>query len=107
MAKYLLAYKGGGMGDTPEAQQQAMDAWMAWFGSLGSDIVDQGSPFGPSLAVNSDGATGEATAALTGYTIITAPNISAAAEKAKGCPVLVTGGSIEVYEALEMGGHEG
>jgi hypothetical protein len=83
-----------------------MDAWMAWFGSLGASIVDQGSPFGPSLAVAADGATGDATAALTGYTIITAESLEAAAEKARGCPVLATGGSIEVYEALQMGGHE-
>ena len=104
MAKYLLAYKGGGMGGAPEAQKKAMDAWMAWFGSLGADIVDQGSPLGPSASVSSDGATSDGGAsALTGYTVITATDLSAATEKAKGCPVLASGGSIEVYEALEMG----
>ena len=103
MAKYLLAYTGGGMGDTPEAQQQAMDAWMAWFGSLGADVVDQGSPFGPSATVSGSGATDSGASALTGYTIITADSLSAASEKAKGCPVVTSGGSIEVYEALEMG----
>ena len=104
MAKYLLAYKGGGMGDTPEAQQKAMEAWMAWFGSLGADLVDQGAPFGPSASVSSDGGTTPGgSAQLTGYTIITAADLSAASEKAKGCPVLSSGGAIEVYEALPMG----
>ena len=103
MAKYLLAYTGGGMGDTPEAQQQAMDAWMAWFGSLGADVVDQGSPFGPSSTVSGDGTRDGGASGLTGYTVITAESLAAATEKAKGCPVVTTGGSIEVYEALEMG----
>jgi hypothetical protein len=104
MAKYLLAYTGGGMSAPPEERQKAMDAWMAWFGSLGADIVDQGSPFGPSTTVSGDGSTSEGGASrLTGYTLITAPDLSAATEKAKACPVLTSGGSIEVYEALEMG----
>ena len=103
MAKYLLAYKGGGMGDTPEAQQKAMDAWTAWFGSLGAALVDQGSPFGPSATVSGAGTTESGTSALTGYTIITADSISAAADKAQACPVLTSGGTVEVYEALEMG----
>jgi hypothetical protein len=61
---------------------------------------------GPSLAIAADGTRGHAAAQLTGYTIITAESLEAAAEKAKGCPGLTSGGSIEVYEALEMGGHE-
>lgn len=103
MAKYLLAYTGGGMGDTPEAQQKAMDAWMAWFSSLGADLVDQGSPFGPSTTVTGVGTSEGGTSALTGYTIITADSLSAASDKAKTCPVITSGGTIEVYEALEMG----
>jgi hypothetical protein len=105
MAKFLLAYKGGGMGATPEQQQQAMDAWMAWFGSLGEALIDQGSPFTPaSSTISSDGTVREAsTSPLTGYTIISAEGLAQANEKAKGCPVLASGGSIEVYEALPMG----
>ena len=37
------------------------------------------------------------------YTIISAESLAEAVEKAKGCPVLATGGSIEVYEALAVG----
>jgi hypothetical protein len=40
---------------------------------------------------------------LTGYSIIEADSLSAAAKSAKGCPVLSGGGSIEVYEALPIG----
>lgn len=58
MGKYVLAYKGGSMAETPEAQEKAMQAWMGWFGALGSAIVDGGNPFGASTAVQSDGSTG-------------------------------------------------
>ncbi len=102
MAKYLLAYKGGGMGDTPEAQQKAMDAWMAWFASMGADLVDGGAPFGPSATVGASGVTESGASALTGYSVISADGLSAATEKAQSCPVLTSGGTIEVYEAMPM-----
>jgi len=102
MAKYLLAYKGGGMAETPEAQEAAMNAWMGWFGELGEAVVDGGNPFGPSTAVASDGSTTTATAGLTGYSLVDAPSIEAAAKLATGCPVLASGGTVEVYEALPM-----
>jgi hypothetical protein len=104
MAKYLLAYKGGGMGETPEEQQKLMEAWMTWFGTLGEAVADAGAPFGPSSSVASDGSVTDGAAShLTGYSIISTDSLDEAASKAKGCPVLITGGSIEVYEAMPMG----
>ena len=44
MANYLLAYRGGSMPETPEAQAQVMAAWTAWFGQLGAALVDGGDP---------------------------------------------------------------
>jgi hypothetical protein len=41
-------------------------------------------------------------AGLGGYSIVTADDLAAAAEPAKGCPVLAAGGTVEVYEALDM-----
>ena len=58
MGNFVLAYKGGGMAETPEAQEAAMQAWGEWFGTLGSAVVDMGAPFGASTAVQSDGSTG-------------------------------------------------
>jgi hypothetical protein len=104
MAKFVLAYKGGGMGGTPEEQQKMMEAWMNWFGSLGESVVDGGNPFGPSASMASNGAVSDGgKSALTGYSIISADNLTDACNKAKGCPVLASGGSIEVYEAMPMG----
>jgi hypothetical protein len=102
MANFVLAYKGGSMAETPEAQEAAMQAWMGWFGTLGTAVVEGGNPFGASTAVKSDGSRAAATAALTGYSVLQADSIDAAADLAKGCPVLASGGTVEVYEALPM-----
>ena len=52
--------------------------------------------------MQSDGSSGAASAGLTGYSIVDAADLSAAATLAKGCPVLGAGGSVEVYEAMPM-----
>lgn len=104
MGKYVLAYRGGGMGETEAEQQEAMTQWMNWFGALGDSVVDGGAPFGPSSTVSSNGSIADGGAsALTGYTILSADSLGDAVDKAKGCPVLTSGGSIEVYEAMPMG----
>ncbi len=103
MSKYVLVYTGGAMAATPEEQQKAMDAWMGWFGALGSAVVDAGNPFGPGSTVAANGSVTDGGASkLTGYSIIEADSLSAAASQAKGCPVLTSGGSIEVYEAMPI-----
>lgn len=102
MANYLLVYKGGGMGDTPEAQQATMNAWMSWFGGMGDAVVDGGNPCGPSRTIAAGGATSEGGAsALSGYSVIKAGSLDAATAMAKGCPVLSGGGSVEVYETFD------
>ena len=60
MAKYVFVYKGGSMAETPEAQEAVMQAWMGWFATLGSAVVEAGNPFGASTAVQADGSTGTA-----------------------------------------------
>ena len=102
MAKFLYLYSGGEMADTPEAQEEQMQAWTAWFGSLGDSVVDMGNPFGEGTAVTNGGSRDGATSKLGGYSIINAESLDEAATNAKGCPVLQSGGSVEVYEALSM-----
>jgi hypothetical protein len=105
MANFLLAYTGGaGMATDPAEQQRQMEAWMQWFGSLGSSVVDGGAPFGPSAHIGSSGAvSSDAPSGLTGYSVISADNLDDATTRAKGCPILSNGGSVEIYEALPMG----
>ena len=104
MAKFVLAYQGGGMAEGEAEQQKVMEQWMNWFGSLGEKVVDGGNPFGESSRIASDGKVSKGgAAALTGYSIVSADSLSEAVEAAKGCPVLLTGGSIDVYEAMPIG----
>jgi hypothetical protein len=104
MAKYVLIYQGGTAPEGEAAQKAVMDQWMAWFGSLGAAVVDGGAPFGPAKTVASDGAVSDGTAAaLTGYSIVDASSLDDAVAKAKGCPVLASGGIVEVYGTIDMG----
>jgi hypothetical protein len=100
--KFVYVYTGGQMAGTPEEQEKAMQAWGAWFGALGPAVADPGNPFGPSATVSSDGTTDGGASKAGGYSIVTADSLSDAAAKAKGCPVLTGGGTVEVYEAMPM-----
>jgi hypothetical protein len=103
MANYVFAYRGGGMAGSEEEQQKVMAAWGAWFGGLGESIVDAGNPFGESRSVASDGSVGNGgSSGLTGYSILSADDIEAAAAMAGGCPILSAGGSVEVYEVFPV-----
>jgi hypothetical protein len=102
MAKYMYVYKGGGMAATEEEQQAAMAAWGAWLGGMGDALLDMGNPFGSSAAVKGDGSGGAAGSGLTGYSIVEAASLQDAIAKANGCPVFAAGGSVDVYETLDV-----
>ena len=104
MAKYLFVYHGGNHPESEEEVKQVMDAWGAWMGSLGSAVIDGGNPVGQSYTVHPDGKVTDDGGAnpASGYGLFEASNIEDALEKAKGCPILQAGGSIEVAEAIDM-----
>ena len=102
MPKYLFAYYGGMMAETPAAQKKSMDAWMGWFGKLGKAVVDVGAPTKPGKTVSTAGARATGANAVTGYSIIKANSMGAAVNIAKGCPSIPEGGKVAVYEILPM-----
>jgi len=103
MANYLFAYKGGAAPQTEAEGEAVMAAWGGWFQSLGPAVVDPGNPFGPSKSVATDGTVGEGgSAGLSGYSVVSADSLDAATALAGGCPVLANGGSVEVYETIEV-----
>lgn len=102
MAKFVYVYIGGQMAETPEAQEQAMQAWGAWFSTLGDSVADMGNPFGNSATVSSGGVADGGKSGAGGYSIVSAGSLSDATANAKGCPVLASGGSVEIYEAIPM-----
>jgi hypothetical protein len=97
MAKYLFVYHGGGMAESEEERNESMAAWGRWAGDLGSAVVDFGAPIGATTTVGGDGGNH-----ATGYSLIDAESLDAAAELAKGCPILASGGSVEVAETIAM-----
>ena len=105
MPKYVFAYHGDGdMPDSEEEMASVMEAWGAWFGSMGDALLDGGNPTGAAKTVAADGSVsdGGGANAVTGYSLINADSLDAAIAIAKGCPVLAGGGSVEVAEAIDM-----
>ena len=104
MPKFVFAYHGGGMPDTPEESAKLMAAWQAWMGGLGAAIVDGGAPVGMSKTVSAGGVVDNGGAnPLSGYTIVEAADMDAAVSMAQGCPILDSGnGTVEVAPVMEM-----
>jgi hypothetical protein len=102
VANFLLVYKGGGAEPaSAEEGEKVMAAWMAWFGGMGDAVVDGGNPISGSKSVASNGTvTDGAASGLTGYSVVKADSLDAAAKLAKGCPHLAAGGTVEVYETF-------
>jgi hypothetical protein len=104
MADYVFLYSGGKMPESEEEIAQVMKAWTGWFEQLGGALKDGGNPFTPAAkTLSADGsiADGAPGTPHTGYSIVTADSLAAAADLAKGCPVLQGGASITVYETFE------
>lgn len=104
MAKYLFVYHGGKTPSSPADAKAAMDAWGAWFGSMGASVIDGGNPVGKSSTVRSDGTLVDGGGAnpASGYSLIEASSLADAHKKASGCPILKAGGTIEIAQAMDM-----
>ncbi|MDB5541376.1 MAG: hypothetical protein JWQ89_3103 [Devosia sp.] len=102
MPNYLLAYHGGGTPEGEEAQAAVMEAWNDWLDETGDAMLDLGSPVGATRTVQADGSVSEAPAVpVTGYSIVEAEDMEGAIAIARGCPILVDGGSVEVAELID------
>ena len=104
MAKYLFVYHGGGHPETEAEVKEVMDAWGNWLGSMGAAVVDGGNPVGKSTTVLPGGkvASNGGANPASGYSLIEASDLDDAITKAKGCPVLTSGGSSELAETFDM-----
>jgi hypothetical protein len=107
MAKFLFVYRRGrdlGSTITPEAMQQTLERWRVWIGEglkkgwildSGDALTQDGKVVRPPKVVT-DGPFVESKEIVGGFSIIEADTIETAAELAKGCPALLSGGSVEV-----------
>lgn len=104
MAKYLFVYHGGKHPETDAEMAEVMDAWGSWMGAMGSAVVDGGNPVGMSTTVQPDGSVEDngGSNPASGYGIFEAADLADATAKAKGCPILGAGGSVELAEIIDM-----
>jgi hypothetical protein len=104
MAKYLFVYHGGSSPKNEAEIKEVMDAWGSWLGSMGSAVIDGGNPVGKSHTVHPDGSVTHdgGSNPTSGYGLFEADNDEDAIAKAKGCPILPAGGSVELAEAFDM-----
>ena len=103
--KFVFAYHGGSVPEdmTDEERNAVMGEWMAWMGSHEKAFLDMGNPIAATKTVASDGTTdGGGANPLTGYSLIEAADLDAATKIAEECPVLKSGGTVEVAQAIDM-----
>ena len=107
MAKFLFVYRNssesyGKM--SPEEMQQMLQKWQNWIseGVRKGWMLDPGDGLTPegcvvnAKKVVTDGPFVESKEMVGGFSIVQADDIDAAAELAKGCPIFLRGGSVEV-----------
>jgi hypothetical protein len=104
MTKFLFVYHGGSRPEGKEAQDKAMAAWGAWFGSMGKAVINGGNPVGKSWTVKGSGSVTKdgGPNPASGYSLIEAKDYDGAVAFAKGCPLLTSGGSIEIAPVMDM-----
>ncbi len=96
MKKFLFIYNA-----SAEQGEDTMEAWMAWFGSLGEHLVDVGNPIQGGTLVMGKSVTELAAMndLVGGYSLINAENIEEAVGLAKNCP---NSAGIRIFETMPM-----
>lgn len=75
--------------------------WQAWFGALGSALVDVGNAVTDHASL---GEVGDSDSRVVAYSVVSAEDMDSALALAKDCPVLRVGGGVEVGPVLEAAG---
>lgn len=109
MKDFLFVYRNdaGAMPTaSPEDMQAMTKKWMDWIGSIaaqnklterGNRLVQDGKVIKAGELIT-DGPYMEIKEAISGYTIVKTETLDEAVEIAKGCPVFLVGGSVEVRQ---------
>jgi hypothetical protein len=91
---------------SPEEMQATTKSWMDWIGGIAArnKLTDRGNRLVPSGKVLkagnviADGPYTEIKESIIGYSMVKADSIEEAIELAKGCPILKSGGNVEVRQ---------
>lgn len=98
MDKYLFSYRVPS--DYAPGAESAAE-WQAWFGGMGSALVDIGHAVTDYASLGEVGGSGSR---MIGYSVVSAEDIKSAAALAKDCPALRVGGGVEVGPVMEAAG---
>ena len=111
MSEFTFLYRGGDGPVSPEQMQQTMQKWFAWFKELGENghLRDRGHPLESvgrvvkgNQKIVTDGPYAEAKDLVGGFSLIEAKDLAHAVELSKRCPILATGGSVEVRPVRQI-----
>jgi hypothetical protein len=94
--KFLFIYNA-----SPTEGSDSMDDWMAWFASVGQNLVDVGNPTQGGTLVKGENSN-ELTSFsdfIGGHPLINASDISEAVALAKSCP---NSAGIRIFETMPM-----
>jgi hypothetical protein len=109
MKEFLLLFRGD-FNAAPDTQSEEGKAitkkWMDWAGSIAAQnkLDSRGNRLKRTgkvvrgTGIVTDGPYSEIKETLGGYTLVRSINIEEALELAKGCPVLLVGGNVEIRE---------
>jgi hypothetical protein len=98
MAKYVFSYRVPS-DYSPTAETPA--EWRAWFGELGSALVDFGHAVTDYASLGEVGGSGSR---MVGHSVVSAEDMDSALALAKDCPALRVGGGVEVGPVMEAAG---
>jgi len=95
---------------TAEQLQAITQPWMDWMGGLAAQdkLANPGNRLNPDgkvlrpEGIITNGPYVEVKEAIAGYTIVRASSLDEAVELSKGCPILSTGGCVEVRPITPM-----
>jgi len=89
---------------SPEEMKKGMEPWMAWFGKMGTAIIDGGTPLGESTHVGKTDHM-KAGAHVSGYSIVQAEDMDALKAMLTDHPHLMMENTcIKVSEMMPMAG---
>ena len=113
MKEFVMIFRNEAMPEalfSPDEMQAIMKQWENWIGSIAAQnkLVSSGNRLGsegkvvkPNNVVT-DGPYAEIKELIGGYIIVKAASVDEAAEMAKGCPILLGGGNVEVRDIIQM-----
>jgi hypothetical protein len=112
MSEFVYLYREASMPASPQAMQQRMVKWLAWFKELEQNghMVNPGQPLtrtGGGVVKDrkgnlTDGPYAETKDIVIGYTVIEATDFEQAVMLSTGCPLLDDGGLVEVRPVMKL-----